>query len=892
MSLIEKLTTSGVSRRSFIKGTAATIGAASMALATSGAVAEANVLEKTAEGAVTALEGGKWVNAACPHNCGGKCLVRAYIKDGVILRQKTDDFSSDDEVNRQQRACLRGWSQQYQARGLDRLKYPMKRKNWTPGNPNGHLRGQDEWERISWDEAAQYIADEIKRINETYGDNAILCASAGTDVLNKMNINYLSSWKTGSWGSWFAPAALGWGDGCNYYDCNNDRLDMLNCEYVVAFGFNPAWSSLGNATNYAKSWKDAGTKFILFDPIYTDTAAVLDAQWVPIRPGTDMAAMLGMAYAMLEEDSAENPLIDWDFLKRCCVGFDAEHMPADAKDDQNFFDYLRGKYDDTPKTPEWASEITGIPADTLRQVARVLGVNNKVGILSSWATGRTYNTDQLPQLVIALGAMGGHIGQSGHTVGPTAWNHTNNFGPRLIKAGSGGATGAVSGTGASTSVSETQQWNAVLGEPFNPTKLWSTLNGAGYGWQGVIEKFDLTKRIDNITANVKMIWNGSASRLTNSEGAKKGIEAHRAVEFVVGQGHFLTTTNKYSDIVLPITTAWEREGTGYIWEGYYNRDILLISDKVIEPYFEAKSDAEASMLIGEKLGLSADMWGTVSAKQRLFNAVATTTVVKEDGQTWENLCAITEDDIKAWGVEGQPQEGRISINQYMEEGMYRVERKVGDNLGFIHKKEFRDDPEKNPIPTTSGKVEFYCQAYADMINAHGYSQESYHGLPKYIPTTQGYETTFVDGDTKGAKGEYPLQCMNPHYQRRAHSIFDNIPWLQEACENPVFLSKLDAQERGIVDGDTVKVSSAYGDTLRHAYVTARMMPGVVGLPHGKWNRVDEKTGIDHGGSENYITGNVATGLGVNGYNSLTVQVTKWDGEAIPADVDVPQTILF
>ena len=892
MALIKKVLASDISRRDFLKGSAA-FGAAAMALAGSGSVVASNALAETTP-AETALEGGKWVAAACPHNCGGKCLVRAYIKDGVILRQSTDNFNSDDDVNRQQRACLRGWSQQYQARGLDRLKYPMKRKNWTPGNPNGHLRGQDEWERISWDEAAQYIADEIKRISETYGDNSILCAGAGTDVLSKLGINYLSAWKTGSWGGWFAPAMLGWGDGCNYYDCNNDRLDMLGCEYVVAFGYNPAWSSLGNATNYAKTWKENGTKFILFDPIYTDTANVLDAQWVPIRPGTDMAAMLAMAYVMLEEDK-DGSLIDWDFLNRCCVGFDAEHMPADAKDDQNFFGYVKGEYDGTPKTPEWAEEICGTPAETLRQVARILGKNNKVALLSSWASTRNYNTEQEPQLAIALGAMGGHIGKSGHTVGPTAWNHTNNFGPRLIKAGSSGSAGAAPApaAGKSTSVSETQQWDAVLGKPFNPTTLWATLNGAGPdGWKGIIGNYDLTKKIENISANVKMIWNGSCSRITNSEGSKKGIEAHRAVEFVVGQGHFLTATNKYSDIVLPITTHWERDNTGYIWEGYYNRDILIITDKVIEPYFEAVSDAEASMKIGEKLGLTADMWGTVPAKQRLFNAVATTTVIKEDGQTWENLCSITEEDIKEWGVEGQPQEGRISIKKYMEDGLYRVDRKVGDNFGFIHKKAFRDDPENNPIGTTSGKIEFYCQIYADAINAQGYSETPYHGLPKYQPIAQGYEATFVGGDIKGEKTEYPLQCMNPHYQRRGHSIFDNIPWLQEAMTNPLFISKKDAAERGIANGDTVKITSAYGEGLRHAYVSARMMPGVVGLPHGKWNRVDEATGIDHGGSENYVTGEVATGFGIDGYNALNVQVTKWDGDPIPADVEVPQTILF
>ena len=900
MALIEKMLDlkSKISRRDFMKGSAVAIGAASMAL-TACSKEGSNDLEQSdfgkdsgaCEPQVSLEEGGKWMAAACPHNCGGKCLVRAYVKDGVILRQKTDDFHSDDEINRQQRSCLKGFSQQYQARGLDRLKYPMKRKHWTPGDPHGELRGQDTWERISWDEAAQYIHDEIKRINDTYGDNAILCNNAGTDLLNKLNINYLSAWRTGSWGGWFIPGVLGWGDGCNDYTVNNDRLDLMNADYVVAFGYNPAWSSMGNATNYAQAWKKAGVKFILFDPQYTDTAAALDAQWVPIRPGTDMAAMLAMAYVMLTEDNKNDPLIDWDFLNRCCVGQDADHMPENARSDENFFDYLRGKYDDTPKTPEWASEITGIAPDTLREVAHVLGMKNNVALLTSWAAARTYNSEQLPQMSICLGAMGGHIGKSGNCTGPTAWNHTNNFGPRLVKVGSSGSAGGKSGTGAATSVSETQLWDAVMGKPFNPTTLWSTMNGAGLNWKDAIGSFDLENHIQDTTANVKMIWNGASSRITNCEGAKKGIEAHRSVEFVVGQGHFLTATNKYSDIVLPITTMWEREGS-FVWEGYLNRDIVLLSRKVVDPYFEAVSDEEASIRIGEKFGLTQDDFYTVSATQLLFNSVATSSVIKEDGKEWENLVSITKDDIKEWGVEGEPQDGRVPISQFIEDGMYRVDRHEGDNFGYIDKKAFREDPEANPIATATGKIEFYSQIYADMINSHGYSKEKYSPLPTYRAPARGYEDTFKDKKVNGEKSEFPLQCVNPHYQRRAHSIFDNVPWLREAFRNPIYMSKLDAQDRGLVDGDTVKISSPFGDTLRQVCVTPRMMPGVVAMPHGVWNRVDKSTGIDHAGSENYITGSLATGMGVNGYNTQNVQVTKWEGTPVPADVDVPQTILF
>ena len=184
----------------------------------------------------TLPEGGKWVAAPCPHNCGGRCLVKAYVKDGEVLRQKTDDFSTDDVYNRQQRACLRGFAQQHQTRAKDRLAYPMKRKHWAPGSPNGHLRGRDEWERITWEEAAQYIADEIRRITDTYGNDSILCNCAGEKLLNKLDIDHLQAYKTSSWGAWYLASVLGFGDGIFRTDCTNDRLDLLNSEYIVAFG--------------------------------------------------------------------------------------------------------------------------------------------------------------------------------------------------------------------------------------------------------------------------------------------------------------------------------------------------------------------------------------------------------------------------------------------------------------------------------------------------------------------------------------------------------------------------------------------------------------------------------------------------------------------------------
>ena len=124
---------------------------------------------------------------------------------------------------------------------------------------------------------------------------------------------------------------------------HNDRLDLRNSQLIVIWGGNSAWSAQGNAMSFYREAKKAGAKFIIIDPIYNDTAMVLADEWIPIRPGTDHTLALGIAYTLLtEDDPATNPLIDWDFLNRCTVGFDKDHMPEGADPSMNFKDYVLG----------------------------------------------------------------------------------------------------------------------------------------------------------------------------------------------------------------------------------------------------------------------------------------------------------------------------------------------------------------------------------------------------------------------------------------------------------------------------------------------------------------------------------------------------------------------
>ena len=127
---------------------------------------------RLAEVAVNAADGfrnlteGEWVPAACWHNCGGRCVNKVLVRDGVVVRQKTDDSVDDSVDNPQQRGCVRGRSQRMQVFGPDRIKYPLKRKTWSPDAPHGELRGKGEWERISWDEALDYACENASAIRE------------------------------------------------------------------------------------------------------------------------------------------------------------------------------------------------------------------------------------------------------------------------------------------------------------------------------------------------------------------------------------------------------------------------------------------------------------------------------------------------------------------------------------------------------------------------------------------------------------------------------------------------------------------------------------------------------------------------------------------------------
>lgn len=833
------------SRRNFLKASA--IGAASLALPG----CSSNTLTEAGVDAAANSEG-EWITAACWHNCGGRCLNKALVVDGVIVRQKTDDTHEDSPDFPQQRGCARGRSHRKMVMGADRLKYPMKRKNWAPGGGDKELRGKDEWVRISWDEALEIVASELKRIKETYGNTSIFAPVGGSDslqavprLLNTIG-GYTERWGSVSWGTWPTVYSKVTGLPNNGASSGNDRFRLRDSKLIILWGANPAQSSQGLPTyNYMQA-KKAGAKFIVIDPIYTESARVLADDWIPVRPATDTTLILGMAHYIIT-----NNLLDKNFLDNCTIGFDADHMPEGADVKDNFKDYVLGTYDNTPKTPEWAAEICGVSADKIREFAREYATTKPTAIISGGAPARINNGEHLPHAMMTLAYMVGNVGIPGAGVSPNMHNSATNAGPALVQSGGNGLPKLKNPTG--FKINSGEMYDAILNGKYT--------KGKG----------------EQVDVNIQMIWTWFSHNLNQRAGSTQGIEAYKKVEFVVAQNLFLTSDARYADLVLPVTSEWERLGgllTG-------NREILIHYRQIIEAQFEAKDDAWIVTEVAKKLGVDPMEVFPVSKEQQIYNQLAGAKVMKEDGSGYEPLLTITAEDIKQLGATGEPQTGRITYQEFKEKGIYQIPRYDGDKLEFTSFEDFLADPVANKLDTPSGKFEIYCKSLADEIEKVGFTTKS--PIPKYEPSVEGYEDGIKDG--------YPFQVITLHYFRRSHSTLDNVPWLREAFNQEFRMSTGDADELGIKNGDIVKITSRHGSVIRPVFVTETIMPGVVALGQGAWIEMDEEAGVDKAGCTGILNGPIATGQGHTGYNSCNVKVEKYN-KSLEPDVKWPQRIIL
>ncbi len=781
---------------------------------------------------------------SCAHNCGSRHMLVAHKKGDVIVRLSTDDgryqqggsFGKDTEAEPQVRACLRGRSYRQRLYSPERLLYPMVRVG---------RRGEGRFKRVSWDEALDLVAKKSIEIRDRYGPQALLdqsYAGASFGVLHKSDqIEGLLGRFLGMFGcrtsSWSVPSYQGttqssrWTFG-TIEDGNEDDA-FAHSKLIIMWGWNPAYTFHGgNTFYYMRLAKQRGCRFVLVDPQYTDSAAVYDAWWIPIRPNTDAAMLAGMAHYIFAKG-----LQDQAFIDRFCAGMDAGTMPDWAADSangrENFRDYIMGRYDGTPKTPAWAAGICGVKAEDIERLADMYARTKPAALKASWAPGRNAYGEQYSRMAAALQAMTGNIGVLGGSaegVGK-AWHSEGIAYPYDENANIW------------FSSIKSDRWAHIVNNYPNVSREEAGL------WPRQDER-------DGVVPNIRGIfWQGSDwfNQLTN---INKEIAAIHKLDLVVCMDSTITPSGLYADVLLPVATHFERHDVALPWyKGHY----YIHRPKVIEPLGDAKTDfqifTELAYRIGERTGQGDDL-------ARRYNPKATR-------DYWKDPDRVDDAYLRDWWQNKvmAHQGVRMSWDEFKRHGVYKFQ------LNQPHVA-FRAQIEQGkPFKTASGKIEILSTELANIADwpktKYGYHVPS---IPKWIEPWESLNSPKTR--------KHPFHLVSPHPRWRTHSIFNNCAWLRETYEQEVTINAADARRLGIRSGDTVMLFNDRGKVVVPAYVTERCMPGVLVLHEGAWIDLDEN-GIDRAGNPDMLTLDEPSPAGAFAYNTVLCNIQKTDLEHRP-----------
>lgn len=729
-------------------------------------------------------------------DCGGKCDIRAHMRDGVVTQITT---LPDNELDSQMpimRACVRGRGYRKFVYHPDRLKYPMKRVG---------KRGEGRFERISWDEATTLIADKLKRITQQYGPasryvHVGTAVSGGTfsgDAMARRLLNltggYLEYYHSVSLGNTAAATPYTYGVAAS----GNSMDTLLDTKLVILWGHNPTETIFGHTNYYFQKMKQNGTRFIVVDPRYSDTVSSLADQWIPLLPTTDNALMDAMMYVIISEN-----LHDKTFIDTYTLGFDENSMPEGVPANESLVAYLFGAKDGIHKTPEWAEKITHVPAQSIRQLARDYANTKPAALIQGWGPQRHICGERTARGSTLLASITGNVGIKG------GW-----------AAGYGG--------------SSNRKFCVGPDMPENPVQAKISI----MNWMQAADDAskvtpqDGLKGVDKLDSNIRLLFSLAGNYLANQNPdvhqAAKLLEDESKIEFIVLSDLFMTPSAKYADVLLPETSFMERWNIGETWG---TASYLILSEKLIEPDFERRTDYDWLRDVAKKLGVEAEFSQGRDEKQWIEHI-------------WEQTrLAMPDENLPDFAT------------------LQKTRRHLFKSAPHIAFEANIRDPQSNPFPTPSGKIEIFSKRLFDM------QDPEIPALSHYVPAFEGPEDKLT--------AKYPLQLITWKGKNRANSTQYANPWLQEVQTQKLWLNPQDAKQRGIVEGDSVKIYNDRGVSIIPVEITPRIIPGVVAMQAGAWWQPDAQ-GIDRGGCANVLSSTRITALAKgNSHQTMLVEVEK------------------
>ncbi|MFX0195806.1 MAG: molybdopterin-dependent oxidoreductase [Candidatus Hodarchaeota archaeon] len=798
------------------------------------------------------------IYTSCICNCGSnsQCVLKAHVKDGIVVAVEPDDrynagVGREDEVlseqeliaiRLQRRPCTKGLVFHKYLYHPERILYPLKRVTYSK-------RGEGKYERISWDEALTTVAEKMKEVRQKYGPLSIITPYMPNETLARL----FSFWGAGvdSWGwcsydatrlmSHIVTGETGW----NYAGyCSGSASDMLaNSTLIVIWGLDPTIGSNGPGYQFAwfiKLARERGKRVIIIDPRYTVGAEVLADQWIPIKPGTDTAMFLAMAYVLFKDDL-------WD------KGFVAKYVePLGFNKWRN---YILGTEDGIEKTPEWAERLCAVPAETMRALAKLIGTTKPSFLWCNWGVSRKSRGENTVRVFAALQAMMGYWGTPG--AGPPL-----NIGPRhaIPWRSSWGPSGEYN----VPKLYRSHYWaQAVL---LLEKVRGNELSGEDYmrmvGWRAppsLLKDF-----------NPKLLFWGGGTKphasdhlVTACESPNYQIEAMARMEFIVAMHSIMTPTTKYADIIFP-ALDWMWEEKNITKNSYGGFECINYCPGVVKPPGDVKPWAWVYTKLAEKLGIN---------PQKFFRYYTTDENWERDWERYQMDCYQSVVDYY--------KKRNVTVPSWEEfiHGKFI-------NCDELNKKPFTGWDEQikkgKPFKTNSGKIEFYSNYIANEANrGKGEHYDTFGRLYENLPADWGtlssiatYRTAVRGMDDYLVK-KYPLSLLCPHARYRVHYLFWEHPWLRgHIYQHRVWISPTDAKDRGIKDGDMIQVYNDRGKVVMPAYVTSRIMPGIIAIHHGG-KYIPNESGVDFGASPSTLLGGDFESCITSAKATNLVQVKKY-----------------
>jgi biotin/methionine sulfoxide reductase len=647
-----------------------------------------------------------------------------------------------------------------------RVLAPYARRGWLENGPGPGPRGSEDFVRLTWPEAERLAADELDRCRRVYGNGSIYGSSYGwasagrfhhaqSQIHRFLNFlgGYVRSVQTYSLGA-ARPLLV-------HVVGNTDPIEnpttwpvlARHTGHFVCFGGIPeknAQVNPGGVTRHtmARDLREAhgrGAQFTLISPLRDDIAAELDAQWLPIAPGTDTALMLALAFTLVDRGWH-----DQAFLEANCVGF------------EQFWRYLSGAEDGIVKDARWASAICEIRAATITELAESMAANRTM-ITLSWSMQRARFGEQPLWAGIALACVLGQIGLPG--------------------GGFAHGYGSIAGLG----VGKLTINLPTFGQGRNPiddfipvARIADMLLGPGteYDYDGQRRRYP----------DIKLVYWAGGNPFHHHQDLTRLVRAWSRPDTVIVHEQFWTANARHADLVLPTTTTLERNDMG----AARNDTALNAMQQVVPPLGEARSDFDIFAALADRLGVGDEF-----------------TEGRNELGWLEHMYTEWRAKLPADADPG------IDFEEFWRIG--RIDLRT-EPLEHIIYDQFRADPDKNPLPTPSGRIELFSQT----IDSFGY--DDCPGHPTWIPPD--------DRDPA-----FPLIMLANNPATRLHSQLDHGAASVDSKvgdREPLRMHPDDAAARGLVTGDIVRVTSPRGSVLAGLVISDAVRTGVVQLSTGAW----------------------------------------------------------